>query len=236
MVNWSRRTGKSLQKRSTPMADLSRSKDSLSSQAYRIIFERLCDGTISPGDLLSESRLAAELKMSRTPVREALHLLAGENWLEIKNGVGAYVKPVSTRDIEDLYEVRILLEVQAAKTAIHRLPLQEITALEEAFRLLTEMDPSDAAARNRRSAELDWAVHELMIRYCQNQYIRTILQNYIFPIKRYLFFSVGLYDDPALSARQHLELLEAMKKRDAALLAQRLEAHLAWAMGYIRGQ
>ena len=218
------------------MTTPSRSRESLSAQAYRILFERLCDGTIAPGDLLSESRLAAELQMSRTPVREALHLLAGENWLEIKNGVGAYVKPISTRDIEDLYEVRALLEVQAAKTAVHRIPLGEIEALEEAFRQLTEMDGSDTAARNRRSAELDWAVHELLIRYCQNLYIKTILQNYIFPIKRYLFFSVGLYDDPALSAEQHLELLALMKRRDGAALAAALEAHLDWAMGYIREQ
>ena len=53
------------------------------------------------------------------PIAE-LRALASEDWLEIKNGVGAYVKPLSSKDIRDLYEVRCLLEVQAAKTAVSK--------------------------------------------------------------------------------------------------------------------
>lgn len=74
--------------------------------------------------------------MSRTPVREALRALASENWLEIKNGVGAYVKPLSSKDIEDLYEIRCLLEVQAAKTAVYSISDQEIDDLARRFQEL----------------------------------------------------------------------------------------------------
>ena len=102
----------------------------LSQRAYEAIKEALCQGKFSPGDILSESQLAAQLGMSRTPVREALRTLASEDWLEIRNGIGAYVKPLSAKDIEDLYEVRCLLEVQAARTAVSRITEEEIDSLD----------------------------------------------------------------------------------------------------------
>ena len=61
--------------------------------------------------------------MSRTPVREALRMLATEDFVEVKNGIGAYVKPLSSKDMEDLYEVRCLLEMQAIKTSIYRITI-----------------------------------------------------------------------------------------------------------------
>ena len=58
--------------------------------AYDKIKDSICSGAIRPGDILSESQIAAELEMSRTPVREALRILASEDLVVIKNGIGAY--------------------------------------------------------------------------------------------------------------------------------------------------
>lgn len=110
-----------------------RRKTNLSEQAYNQIKDAICQGRIAPGDILSESRLAEDLGMSRTPVREALRSLASEGFLEIKNGVGAYVKPLSSKDMENLYEIRCLLEMQAIKTSIYRITDQEIDDMERRF-------------------------------------------------------------------------------------------------------
>lgn len=108
-------------------------RTNLSEQAYNQIKDAICAGRIAPGDILSESRLAEDLGMSRTPVREALRSLASEGFLEIKNGVGAYVKPLSSKDMENLYEIRCLLEMQAIKTSIYRITDQEIDDMERRF-------------------------------------------------------------------------------------------------------
>ena len=108
-------------------------KTNLSEQAYNQIKDAICAGRIAPGDILSESRLAEDLGMSRTPVREALRSLASEGFLEIKNGVGAYVKSLSSKDMENLYEIRCLLEMQAIKTSIYRITDQEIDDMERRF-------------------------------------------------------------------------------------------------------
>ena len=77
-------------------------KSTLADRAYEQIKDALCQGKIVPGDILSESQLAQSLGMSRTPVREALRALASEHWLAIRNGVGAYVKPLSSKEMEDV--------------------------------------------------------------------------------------------------------------------------------------
>ncbi len=87
-------------------------KVNLSEIAYDEIKDAICKGKVMPEDILSESQLASQLGMSRTPVREALRMLATEDFVEVKNGIGAYVKPLSSKDMEDLYEVRCLLEMQ----------------------------------------------------------------------------------------------------------------------------
>lgn len=113
-------------------------KVNLSEKAYDEIKDAICKGKVMPGDILSESQLASQLGMSRTPVREALRMLATENFVEVKNGIGAYVKSLSSKDMEDLYEVRCLLEVQAIKTSIYRITNDEIDAFERHFQALLD--------------------------------------------------------------------------------------------------
>lgn len=201
----------------------------LAERAYEEIREALCQGRFSPGDILSESQLAALLGMSRTPVREALRALASEDWLEIRNGIGAYVKPLSAKDIEDLYEVRCLLEVQAARTAVFRVTDQEIDSLEDRFRVLLaeceEGRPPDAG----QFSALDWEFHELIVERCQNHYIKTIMANNNSIVKRYQVLSIEALNDIRESTRQHLELLDILRRRNGEELAQALRRHLEWA-------
>ena len=206
----------------------------LSQRAYEAIKEALCQGKFSPGDILSESQLAAQLGMSRTPVREALRTLASEDWLEIRNGIGAYVKPLSAKDIEDLYEVRCLLEVQAARTAVSRITEEEIDSLEERFRaLLAECGEGGSFPDPGRFSALDWELHELIVERCQNHYIRSIMANNNAIVKRYQLLSVEALNDIRESTRQHLEILDCLRRRNGEELAETLRRHLTWAAGLL---
>ena len=202
----------------------------LAERAYEEIREALCQGRFSPGDILSESQLAAQLGMSRTPVREALRALASEDWLEIRNGIGAYVQPLSAKDIEDLYEVRCLLEVQAARTAVSRVTDQEIDSLEGRFRaLLAECEEGGRPPDAGRFSALDWEFHELIVERCQNHYIKTLMANNNSIVKRYQVLSIEALNDIRESTRQHLELLDILRRRNGEELAQALRRHLEWA-------
>ena len=210
------------------------SKRTLAEVAYEKIKEAICEGRIASGDLLSENQLAQDLGMSRTPIREALRALASEDWLEIKNGVGAYVKPLSAKDIHDLYEVRCLLEVQAAKTSVHRITNEEIDRLEERFRQLLERTGSrDREPDPREFSELDWELHELIVERCQNNYIKSIMRNNTASMKCYQALSFEALHDLRESTLQHLNILSLLRQRDSEALTAALKQHLEWAAAFL---
>ncbi|MEY8318565.1 GntR family transcriptional regulator [Oscillospiraceae bacterium 50-58] len=205
-------------------------KPNLSERAYEQIKDALCKGKIAAGDILSESQLAEELDMSRTPVREALRILASEGWVEIRRGIGAYVKALSSKDMEDLYEVRCLLETLAIKTSVFNISNQEINSLETRFRACLNSSPPDP----RQFSDLDWELHELIVERCQNNYLKTILRNNYSSMKQYQLLSFEALNDIKESTLQHLNILSLMRQRDVGALADTLLAHLKWASGLIR--
>ena len=209
-------------------------KSTLADRAYEQIKDALCQGKIVPGDILSESQLAQSLGMSRTPVREALRALASEDWLEIRNGVGAYVKPLSSKEMEDLYEVRGLLEVQAARTAALHISSAEIDRLEERFGQVLESYERGEQPDLEAFSALDWELHALVVDRCENNYIKTIMANNTANMRRYQFLSVEALNDVRESCLQHLNILALLRARDIPALTQALRDHLSWAASLLK--
>lgn len=208
-------------------------KVSLSDTAYNKIKDALCEGRIVPGDVLSESQLAEEMGMSRTPVREALRALASEGWLEIKNGVGAFVKSISSKDMEDLYEIRCLLETHAARTAVFHITNEEIDILEARFQCLLHNCQAGVTPDPKVFSDLDWELHDLIVQRCQNNYIKSIMQTNTSNMKRYQYLSAEAFNDIQESTRQHLDILALLRSRDPEALAQTLQKHLEWAAAFL---
>ena len=206
----------------------------LSEQAYSQIKDAICQGSVAPGDILSENQIAQQLGMSRTPVREALRALASEGFVEIRNGIGAYVKPLSSKDMEDLYEVRCLLEMQAIKTSIYRISNDEIDDLTRRFQAIYDAcEQGDSPAQGEFS-ELDWELHSLLVDRCTNNYIKEIVAGNNSNLRRYQSLSVNVLGDVHESARQHLEILRVLRSRDLDKLEEVLHAHLMWSANLLR--
>lgn len=210
-----------------------RRRVNLSEQAYDQIKDAICKGQISPGEILSESQLASQLGMSRTPVREALRALSSEGFVDVRNGIGAYVKPLSSKDMEDLYEVRCLLELQAVRTSIYRITDEEIDALEARFQALYDACERGEHPGQGEFSGLDWALHSLLVERCTNNYIKEIIAGNNSNLRRYQALSVDALGDVHESARQHLEILRILRTRDLAALSEALHAHLLWSAGLL---
>lgn len=209
-------------------------KVNLSEQAYDKIKDAICTGKIVPGDILSESQLAAQLGMSRTPVREALRMLASEDFVEIKNGIGAYVKPLSSKDIEDLYEVRCLLEMQAIKTSIYRITDEEIDYFERRFSEQLAACERGEYIGSGEFSDLDWELHILFVERCTNKYIKSIVAAYDSNLRRYQTMSVDALNDVRASVKQHLDILKTLRTRDAEKASEALRKHLEWSTDLLR--
>ncbi|MDQ0381089.1 GntR family transcriptional regulator [Amycolatopsis thermophila] len=102
--------------------------------AYTSIRAWIVEGRLRPGDRLIEQRIAAELKLSRTPVREAVRMLAADGLVVTERNRGAVVRTLQRQDILDLYELRARLESYASELAATRATEDDLGAIDEGIR------------------------------------------------------------------------------------------------------
>jgi DNA-binding GntR family transcriptional regulator len=125
---------------------------SASAAASEVIREAIIDGRLAPGRRLKEEELARELGMSRTPVREALLVLQSEGLVESIPRRGATVRSYAADDLDDMYQLRAVLEGFAARRAATRISADDVARLEESCarfdRLRADDDLRDLVKEN----------------------------------------------------------------------------------------
>src|SRR5689334_1471164 len=106
----------------------------LKHRAYTHIRRKIVDGQIAAGQRLSEVQLAKDIGISRTPVREAVHLLASQGMVELLPGYGAFVPLPDADDLRDLFGLREALECYAVQEAAARVTAEQLRELSELCR------------------------------------------------------------------------------------------------------
>src|ERR1700761_2216576 len=140
---------------------------------YEQIYRRIIEGAYRPGERLIEQRIAEELAVSRTPVREALVLREGAGLVVNSRHKGAMVRSLTREDIVDLYQLRAVLESLAAKRAAARADEAELDRMNEAIadfdkavtsgpRSIDQLRATDSANRQFHQTVLTAARHPLL--------------------------------------------------------------------------
>lgn len=202
--------------------------------AYEHIKSGILEGVLYPGALLDENAIASELEMSRTPVREAIRLLASEDLIEIKNGIGAYVKRMSLKDMRDICVVRKTLEVLAMQSSIDEITTREIDGMEEKFVELLRKHRSGQQLSIKEYVEIDFNLHEMFVEKCTNRYVRQMMHGIFDQIKRYQCLSYEPFAGIEESTAQHLEILTLLRARDAKALEQAILSHIEWSYEFFQ--
>lgn len=136
-------------------------RQSTSAIAAASLRDAIADGRLAPGQRLVESELAAALGVSRTPVREALRSLAAEGLVEMESGRGAVVKTHDAADLDDLFQMRALLEGEAAFRAASRIGTADLEALRASCDRYALIDPAtDLAEFARENSLFHGIIHE----------------------------------------------------------------------------
>jgi len=185
--------------------------------------QRIIDGRIRLGAGLSEQSLAAELGISKTPVREALLQLKQEGLVQVQPQRGTYVFRLEADQVAQISELREVLELAAVKAALQRNAdtlAQRMAELLEAMRKAYERD--DRVAYRR----LDGDYHDAIIDLCGNDYIRTAYRQISFCIAalRSRLSNEVLLNKASLA--DHKEMLRLVKQRDSLALMRLLRAHI----------
>jgi DNA-binding FadR family transcriptional regulator len=198
-------------------------------------------GEYQPGDqLLSERDLAERLKVSRPTVREAMIALEVRGLIEIRVGVGIFVRDRPARQQADqvrapdpahsaleIIEARLMLEPQVAALAAERLSEKDLKVLKKHLRLLKA-----SARQGRWSGRDDRALHETIARASGNQVLSDLVQS-LFRDRddaQALKFEEHLSQMPLVRERSfddHRRIVEALSRRDAPAARQAMHDHLA---------
>ncbi len=189
--------------------------------AYERVLAQIRSGELRPGDRLIETDLAGRLRISRTPVREAIRQLEADGLVVHVPRVGATVRTLDYSEVMELYEMRTVLEATAARMAARAASDIEISELEE-----INADLAAATGDPRRAYELNRLFHETLAKAAKN---RFLIESMGALQKALLILGTSTLADRARAEEavsEHGAVLKALRARDGAAAEAGMRAHL----------
>ena len=202
----------------------------LADEVYEAIFARLLALRIAPGSRITVDNLVRELKVSHTPIREALGRLEGEGLVVKTHLIGYSAAPqISRRRFEELYELRLLLEPDGARRAALGMNDGRLAILRQAARVMARRGSGDERARYSSFARQDAAFHDRIMEFAGNELVRETLarQHTHFHIFRLMFHS--RVTEEALE--EHEALLDAFAEGNAKAAERAMRDHIRRSRG-----
>jgi DNA-binding GntR family transcriptional regulator len=193
----------------------------------------IVEGILAPGARIAERQLCESLGVSRTPLREALKVLASEGLVELLPNRGARVARLDDSDIENMFQVMGALEALAGSLAcahISEVELAEIAALH--YEMLAQYMRRDLPGYFR----LNQAIHAAIVAAARNPILAATYQSLAARIRRARYFA-NLSDERWQHAvAEHEAILQTLQARDGPRLARLLEEHLHNKSVVLRGE
>jgi len=206
-------------------------RNNLGESVYRLLWERILDRRLRPGEKLSDLHLSDELGVSRTPVREALHRLVSDGIVRVEPNRGFFVESFSARDIGEIYDLRATLEVMALEIAASRFTpamlqdaLNDLAKVEQSFRDASTEAQRIAAAR--AFLEVDRGFHRRIVDLAGNSRLQSILEGLWAQIA--VFQNAGSFRDPwtDLAITHHRAVIGHLLTCEIDRAMQRLKEHI----------
>jgi len=196
--------------------------------AYRWIRRAILSGTFRSGHKLAEKTLAAQIGVSRTPVREALGRLDGQGLVVLEHYRRGYVAHFTVEDAQEILRLRAILEGHAAFRAATRITPAEIARLED---LAAEMERKFAAFGYEGYLDafesLNAEFHAIIARAAQSPRLMRILESSLeLPAVRLSDYHEANEPRTLRNHRQHREIIAALKAGNAAWAQLEMSAHL----------
>jgi len=195
----------------------------LSQKVYRVLKTEIIKGSLRPGTKLLEGKIAEQMGVSRTPVREALRELAAEGFVKMSPNQGVLVNNASIENIQEVLQIRGVLEGLAARLAAKIISEEEINELEK---YLKQMEYYTNKDDSLAFSEVDAEFHELILNICGNNRLIQIRKNLSGQAHRYRIRSLNIPGRLKYSLKEHLEIVEALKRKDAEQADRLSQKHI----------
>jgi DNA-binding GntR family transcriptional regulator len=193
----------------------------------------IVEGALAPGARIAERQLCESLGVSRTPLREALKVLASEGLVELLPNRGARVARLDERDVEDMFQVMGALEALAGTLACAQMTEGELA---EIAALHYEMLAQYTRRKLPEYFRLNQAIHAAIIAAARNPILAATYQSLAGRIRRARYLANLSEERWRNAVEEHEAILQALQARDGARLARLLEDHLRNKSAVLRGE
>lgn len=193
-------------------------QSNISERVAEAVRAMIVDGRLSAGERVNEVRLAGQLGVSRTPLREALSGLTAEGALIAKPRLGFFVRPLTLEEFEQIYDIRPILDPEALRLAGIPSP-KRIAKLEK---LNTQLQK----ARGEAAIALDDEWHAELVADCPNKVLLEIIQTIIMRTRRYELALMREQASVANASDEHARIMAALKAGDLPAACSALKRNM----------
>ncbi|MFE9345671.1 GntR family transcriptional regulator [Streptomyces olivaceus] len=198
-------------------------RTSLRDQVLDLVRQSLVSGEIRPGDIYSASALAARLGVSSSPVREAMLTLVNEGLMEPVRNRGYRAVPMSEHDLDEVFAMRLLLEVPGTLWAAERATPEDLAALRT---VADEIEAAAGAGDVVAFLDADRRFHAGLLRLCGNRRLVDTVLSLRDQTRLYGLDALARHGMLDASAREHHAMLDAAAAGDTARLEAAVRHHL----------
>jgi DNA-binding GntR family transcriptional regulator len=187
-----------------------------------LIRDGILEGRLRPGERLKEDMLAKELDVSRTPVREAIAMLQAEGLLEAHQHRGAEVRSYTPAELEEIYDLRSILEGYGARRAATRITQRDLARLRGSVERMEKLQPKDL----EHLVQQNGIFHDTILQAADSQRLVTMVtQTRALPL---IYQSYAWYTPAqlSLSLEYHRRVLSALERHDAEQAEYDMRHHL----------
>ncbi len=197
--------------------------NSLHDEVAAQLRDRIFDGELLPGTFLDEVRLAEQMKISRTPLREALKVLTAEGLVRHEPRRGSFVNQATEQDLDEIFPVIALLEGRCAYEAARNASDVDLDALEA---LHDKLRRHAKARRINDYYEVNFAIHEAIITLANNRWLAQVIGDLRKIVKLSRLQQLHAPGRLEQSLSEHMAVYAALKARDAEGADAAMRTHL----------
>ena len=201
--------------------------ESLKQQIYNLLKEDILNQRYNDEDILNERKISEELKVSRTPVREALKALEAENWVEYVPYKGIIVKKMGEKDLKNIFQIRTALELLTVELAMENMTKELVGRLEECHQKQKNILTKHSSPIKELFIDLDVEFHGILLEMAGNDLLTGMIGKIRDKIRRFgmnaIFSGDYRYTE---TLKEHLGILLAVQADDVELAKEKMKYHM----------
>ena len=190
---------------------------------FNTLREAILKGELKPGERLMELQLAAKLGVSRTPIREAIRMLEQEGLAVTIPRKGAEVAKMTEKDMEDVLQIRVVLDELAVKIACNLMTAEQ---LNELVATMHEFEESTKTGDVKRIAEADVKFHDIIYKSTDNPKLVNMLNNLREQMYRYRVEYLKDENNYPTLMKEHKQIVEGLRNKNEQTVTETMHQHV----------